>query len=125
MPDTQIQEGCKLIAEFMGMKHIKTLFDSHGYEQYNYTMPDELSKQVYGYVGAECFLEDQFSKSWDWLMPVFSKINDMVKSEEIEHDYQSSAIHDCIEISILQVNIIAAQNFISQFIQWYNQNNQQ
>lgn len=74
MEQKEIIEGNKLIAEFVGMKKLSTVFDSHGYEQYNYSVPDLLSMQVYGHTGATVFLEDQFSKSWVWLMPVVEKI---------------------------------------------------
>jgi hypothetical protein len=74
----QILEGNKLIAEFMGMQFLSTHIDSHNYEQYSYSMPDELSKQVYGYTDATCFLSDeQFHISWDWLMPVVEKIGEL------------------------------------------------
>lgn len=70
-------EGNKMIAEFMGMVFLHTHIDSHGYEQYGYSMPDQLSMQVYGYKGATCYLDEQFTKSWDWLMPVIERIESM------------------------------------------------
>lgn len=76
-PDMAQEKGNRLIAEFIGMKFKSTQIDSHNFEQYSYSMPDTLSMQVYGYTGAECFLEDQFSKSWDWLMPVIVKISNL------------------------------------------------
>lgn len=78
------QEGNKLIAEFIGMKFQHISIDSHNYEQYSYGLPDELSVQVYGYKGATCFLDDQFYKSWDWLMPVVEKIEEMCNYEKTQ-----------------------------------------
>lgn len=79
-----IKEGNILIAEFMGMKFLSTHFDSAGYEQYSYSVSDEISKQVYGYTGATTFLDNQFNTSWDWLMPVLEKISKIEFHREMQ-----------------------------------------
>jgi len=65
----------------------------------------------------------KYHTSWDWLMPCIKKFNDMVKMEEIEHDMQSSALDDLMQIAVLRCNIADAHNYLSQLITWYNQLN--
>lgn len=63
----------------------------------------------------------EYHTSWDWLMPCIKKFNDMVKMEEIEHDMQSSALDDLMQMAMLLCNISDAHNYLSQLINWYNQ----
>lgn len=119
----------------MGMKHISTSIDSYNNEQYYYTIPDDLSKQVYGYTGAHCFLnEHQFATSWDWLMPVVEKIEALyddglvfyIKDTRayIEVDTQMSMIfeidmHECYSGSF-KTKIEAVYSTVIKFITWHN-----
>ena len=63
----------------------------------------------------------KYHTSWDWLMPCIKKFNNMVIVGDIEHDMQSSALHDLIEQSMLLCNITATHNYFTQLLEWYNQ----
>jgi len=69
----EVTENNRKIAEYAGMTYLSTVFDSAGYEQYEYSLPEYLSIQVYGYSEAHSFLEDQFQKSFDWFCPIWNK----------------------------------------------------
>jgi hypothetical protein len=103
-----IEAGNRLIAEFEG-------WEAGRFQN----LPNRVHKEQDGKLLGISVSELKYRASWDWLMPVFAKINDMIKNEEIAHDYQSSALHDFIEIAILEVNITAAHNYLVQFITWY------
>jgi hypothetical protein len=104
----EIVKGNKLIAEFMELP-LRKMIDGDNVTYCRYSDYEDL----------------QYHTSWDWLMPCFAKFNDMVKTEEIEHDMESSAIHDLLEYSILAVEIKAAHNYFVQLIEWYNQTKKQ
>ena len=123
--ETDIVEGNRLIAEFMGFKQVRA--------KYYGKMTDKDGKRTYpAWRDLSGVFSDkrndiadyglQFHFSWDWLMPAYKKFNDMVEANEITHDYESSAWHDALEVYILKVNITEAHKCFSQLIKWYNQN---
>tara|TARA_R110000787_G_scaffold81594_1_gene176835 strand:+ start:1679 stop:2098 length:420 start_codon:yes stop_codon:yes gene_type:complete len=64
-----MEETNKLIAEFMGFTKEKNL----GYYDNNMNM----AQVVYDVQNGNCFDELLFDKSWDWLMPVVEKIENL------------------------------------------------
>ena len=120
----EILEGNKLIAEFMGMKFLSTHFDSAGYEQYSYSVSDEISKQVYGYTGTTTFLDNQFNTSWDWLMPVVEEIEKMeainLKIEGVSCQICSYGFVRARETADTKKEAVWLA--VVEFIKWHNQN---
>jgi hypothetical protein len=115
--DTTIQEGNKLIAEFMGIK------------TKNYDDTRAVTRWQFG--NSMLFENDlQYHTSWDWLIPVCQKIN----SKESIKRCESNGIKDSIicyinamramKQGVIKFNIDATWSGVVQFIQWYNQNNQ-
>lgn len=99
-----IEEGNKLICEFMGLV---------GYNEKGH--PDE-----YGY----------YHKRWDYLMPVVEKINNMKikKIGKIDVIIYKSTCHINDEMQIIvegtgRATIEAVWNTVILFIQWYNNQN--
>lgn len=141
MNTEEIIKGNCLIAEFMGMKHLSTHFDSHGFEQYSWSVSNDISKQVYGYEGATCFLdEEQFYTSWDWLIPVVEKIESI---EDKHHGHfgvhiisnscsiQATNFRSQDKIAnpphyfaeyTLTTKIVSTWIAVIEFINWHNQN---
>ncbi len=120
-------EAIKIIAEFMGHRFtgdgVKKPYCMYLPNQEDWSFsawnvegyPDSLNEKIEAYF--------KYHTSWDWLMPVFKKLNELFKSKQIQHDMESSAIHDCLLYSILNVDINSAHKLIVQLIQWYNINN--
>jgi len=77
---TEIQEGNKLIAEFMGWTYSKSSDAGILGGSITYWRNPET-----GHVGY--FHPDKYHSSWDWLMPVVEKINTMFgeKSRELSN----------------------------------------
>jgi hypothetical protein len=105
---TNIIEGNKLIAEFMG---------AHVLEPYVLFYDVEGSSEVpKGYpndpFNREMNLE--YHTSWDWLMPVVKKIFE---------GYALYEIYDRIEEGLIIINIEVTWQAVVEFIQWYNTNN--
>jgi len=94
-------EGNKLIAEFMG-----------------YVMHNHTSYRTFEKDGRHLFEATiQYDTKWDWLMPVVEKI--LFKTGG------SHAQLDTMIISALsEVNIKSVWQAVTQFIIWYNQQNQ-
>lgn len=116
MQQDTIIEGNKLIMDFLNwdMEDLETYRFPNLYPLYH-KEDDNQTGWITSHVSTALF-----HTSWDWLMPCVSKFNDMVKTEEIEHDMKSSAIHDLMEHAILLVNITAAHNYFTQLVKWYN-----
>jgi hypothetical protein len=123
MKETSIEEGNKLIAEFMSVKKEQTFFgERYIYEIFN----NKYSTELY------------FHKSWDWLMPVLIKIEtelDAVTSIQI-NKYKNvglkeifgetsvclfEGLHDTI-IKDSSLKIEALWKAIVEFLTWYNSN---
>jgi hypothetical protein len=117
-----VEEGNKLIAEFMGI----SVFERYG-DVRTYPSGSTVSKRV------------QYHKSWDWLMPIVEKIEKehqaefIIASQVEEKDgevtwYQDAAINlwtdegqRYFETSSSS-KIQSVWDIIIQFIQWHNQN---
>lgn len=110
MTEQEIIEGNKLIAGFIKMKKLSIYFDSYGNQQEEYSMPDNLSIQVYGYTKAQCFLEDQFSKSWDWLIPACLIAIKTGFKKELE----------LIQYGLFHANMYQVFTALIEFIKWHN-----
>lgn len=64
--------------------------------------------------------------SWDWLMPVWKRLIDVVAGQTEEGDYPAdfSTIMDMYAYHCEQVDITAAHDIVCKGIQWYNQQKQ-
>ena len=79
MNKQEVKDGNKLIAEFMGWEISEKDLP---YRNYSLVGIPEQFRTVYGYGNAEPFSELtfknlQFHASWDWLMPVPEKIEEL------------------------------------------------
>ncbi len=90
-----IEAGNKLIAEFMGWVH---------HEDPNYD--DHEMKSL------------KYNSSWDWLMPVVEKIDEVCKPFSKEHYWWNDA--PVIDIRMFRESKEATWQAVVQFIQWYN-----
>lgn len=117
MTQEQIIEGNKTIAEFMGTKEDETRYFHESSE----------------YFFEACELEYHFS--WDWLMPVVEKIED-IENESGGNSFQVAIYEDEVKIYDRRttpwsevVNIPAngegkkanAYKAVVEFIKWYNE----
>lgn len=124
MVTIDILEGNKLIAEFMGLKNkCKT--------EHPHVFPDGVWIHENGNGGATI----HYDSSWDWLMPVIDKINDMGKEYHfaIFKTYYSMSVEKSnkvykdfsfahSEIKYKGKEIEGAYKLVVKFVQWYNQN---
>ena len=90
----------KLIAEFMGLR-------TNSYGDYN------IDKDVMGFDMIVCSLADtKFHESWDWLMPVVSKIT---RDEQyIDNDYREHLL-DIVPYGHIEDTYDAVVEFIKQY----------
>jgi hypothetical protein len=110
MTNTEIVEGNKIIAEFMGV-------DECGKPNWEYR---------YWFIGGISVREDElkYHSSWDWLMPVWGKLGKemyKIRRQISGEDYKKAevlTIH--ILTSFREVDITSAFNWILEAIQWYN-----
>lgn len=116
MNKEEIMAGNVLIAEFMGfVKEDKF---------YKYIEWDENSDDF----GGQFYIEPQnmyFNTSWDWIMPVVEKINEIDNFKfRVEVCYKSCYIWDGdVQISVwgnCESTIIAVYKAVVEFIKWYN-----
>lgn len=130
MPEQEIIEGNKLIAEFMKFpsnKHLENWVD----------VPNEYIS-IYGKhfgIGFNC----KFHKSWDWLMPVVEKIKDVITlgyfnidstwHDELRQEWviqwsnSSPSRSFCIKRSDFKKDIRLIELLwfaVVEFIKWYN-----
>jgi len=136
LDEDKIDEGNKLIAEFVGLK-IRWV-DSPGYagesgdwdmeidfpdffdhdEQLAYLYETEIPEENY-----------KFHSSWDWLMGVVEKIkfstfsDDWVSGNKVVDEYLF--YWDNIKDSLLAITITNVFNSVVEYIMWYNRNNKQ
>lgn len=118
MTNKEIIEGNKLIAEFMGLE--KREATAVVYERYKWTDNHLYPVQVL-----------QFDKSWDWLMPVVEKINDIeccvldINSRDtfIRYIRPNLMYQVLLERTNAQSKIENSWQAIVDFIKWYNENN--
>lgn len=107
MTEQEIQEGNKLIADFMGVK-----FDIHG--------------EITGKHGV-IVKGSRYHSSWDWLMPVVEKIEQILPDDSvvtIEYkDCYIPVLEDDDSFTIQGnglTKIEAVYNAVVEFIKWYN-----
>ena len=116
------EEGNKLIAEFMGFEYDRSLPAHGGGTLITFSIKDVV-----------------YHASWDWLMPVVEKINEMEFSFEIDtwvgvtvYDYSKNFRPESL-IEVLKEDedgnkistIKSVWLAVIEFIKWYNQNKQQ
>lgn len=110
---TQQSEKNKVIAEFMKLKPFE---DS----RYGKMYPNPLGQLAGGSIFGDEGLK--YHTSWDWLMPVFSKINTIVKDLQAQVKFLNyDPYYQRIYGAILEVNITAAHEAIYSFIEWYEE----
>jgi hypothetical protein len=129
--DNKIISDNKLIAEFMGGKYDKdTSFPIH---------PDDMWLPYHGIVNANTLELGKgnimlYHKSWDWLMPVVDKIENIVHTTDkarfyfsICKNYVEIKMHPFIkDFPIIDINVdpekklIALYTCVILFIKWYN-----
>ena len=102
----QLTEGNKLIAEFMGFIPEKSSLGN------TYTHPDKMG--VYGGSG----MKFQYHSSWDWIMPVVEKAEDIYLSNNPD----SAPLEVLMKLPITSSIEFTWEKTV-QFVQWYNQNN--
>lgn len=121
-----IEEGNKLIAEFLGWEFngenplIPNLYPSYGYES-GYT---EFSTKVL-----------EFNTRWDWLMPVIEKLAKLkLRYENVPEDYYKYPVTfgmtdeegnfmvrlNCAPLFSAKTLIEAAWLAVVDFLEWYN-----
>jgi hypothetical protein len=66
--------------------------------------------------------EVKYHKSWDLLMPVFEKINQIWVNYNRTQQKQIEETYRAIQNRILLCSILEAAELIAQFIQWFNKN---
>lgn len=110
MTQEQINEGNKLIAEFIGCKKDKSWNNW-------YKVPKKYQKafgtQGFG-IGTNC----KFHSSWDWLMPVVRKIVVLCvdDADELFLSDQYTSILDTIPVAVIE----DSWKVVVEFIKWYN-----
>ena len=114
-------ENNRLIAEFMGAKYDKdTSFPMH---------PDDLWLPMHGIcnftgTNGKCL---KYNSSWDWLMPVVSKITSIFTKWEYESEQRKKAedIFDMTNLfdEFITGDISSVLNRCVEFIEWYNDQN--
>lgn len=119
--------GSALIADFMGIKELESSHDSYGhkapfwYAAYiGYRTP---AFSVQGKSVEYLLKENKFPYSWDWLLPVYRKIRDII-NDRAKLDKHTRTNGDLLELdaqmAICEVNIDKAYDSIVNFIKWWN-----
>jgi hypothetical protein len=93
---TEIIEGNKLIAEFMGERVIK--------EPYFDNKLPVIS-------GEDGYKQTKYHTSWDWLMPVI---------EKIKNSYYLYIQYEMVESELCKLEIKATWLAVVEFLKWYN-----
>lgn len=123
-----VKDNCS-VANFMEYEVAGTASDTG--EALAYYLPEDHPTHT-GMIGADVLM---FHLSWDWLMPVIDKINDMGKSHHfaIFKTYYSMTVEKGgkvykdfsfahSEIKYKGKEIEGAYKLVVKFIQWHNQN---
>ena len=119
--------GSAIIADFMGVKEKELTFESYGkptpfwYSGYlGYRTP---AYSVPGKSLDHLLNENKFLHSWDWLLPVYRKIRDII-NDRAKLDKHTRTKGDLLELdaqmAICEVDIQKAFDSIVAFIKWYN-----
>ena len=107
---SEIIEGNKLIAEFMGLLS--------GKPQYPFTKPNESVN----------YRVSQYHTSWDWLMPVVKNIADLMLNKDWEDDKplnEAIARWRPIANELEKINLENVWYCVVKFITWYNNQSKQ
>jgi|ERR1039457_170909 hypothetical protein len=126
--ERQIIKGNKLIAEFMVIKNVFEYIMKDGISLGLYIAEDEDGSIDYSHVRINFI---KYHSSWDWLIPVVSKIEESNEFSVIIfkgccdiHDalgkYKS---FESIEKGGGQPKILSTYQAVIEFIKWYNKNN--
>lgn len=101
-----------LIAEFMG----KTVYDGLGNDKTKKWKGESRDFEIH---------ELKYSTSWDWLMPVVSKIKDVAICDEDSgtHDGPSYGAADGLLYQYIDSDINDVYESVIEFIKWHNKNN--
>jgi hypothetical protein len=102
-------ENNKLIAEFMGIKPTKGVshkwhYSDSPYISINSDRYEEVVNAITDYA--------KYNSSWDWLMPVVEKMNNVPEWDEW-------SIGD-LSICLVSASIVDTYNEVVRFIKWYN-----
>lgn len=118
MDKNKIIEGNKLIAIF---DDLVLHTDDPEYGEVFYHKGDKYKINRYP------IHELKYHSSWDWLMPIWKKLGSLLyarKEDFTKEQYQQANIYTVhILTAFREVNIESAFNWISETIQWYNQQN--
>lgn len=109
-------ETNKIVLRYMNVSPIMSGPDSYYYTDSPWfhthaNTPDEVMNGMADYA--------KYDKSWDWLIPVTTKI---LTSEEIEDYCSEGPFHSSLVEKIICNNIQGAYNDCVDFIEWYNTN---
>ncbi len=113
-----MEDTNRLIAEFMGMQDTDLGW---------YDSEDVMSEYACQMVGGNTFEVLQYDRSWDWLMPVVEKIEDVGSAEVVMNNEECtiSAVivgNEYHHESIGKSRIDAVYQSVVEFIKWYNKN---
>jgi hypothetical protein len=117
--EVNVIEGNKLIAKFMG--------GHQNAQGYWYAIGERQVKDGKiirnGYYKTETF---EYHISWDWLMPVIQKCDEVVKSEEILNSFSTYHVrYSAIIEGLRRLRLDQTYIAILKFIEWYNNNSTQ
>ncbi len=124
--------GNKLIAEFMGVRPLKTWDHKYSWSDgiffsCSHDTEEEVMNSICNYV--------KYSISWDWLMPVVEKIEEILIEDDnltiknhrfiIETPLTLCEIYDTISNELVGSGdhgskILSTHNAVAEFIKWYN-----
>jgi len=122
-----LESGSALIADFMGVKEKELTIESYGkptsvwYSGYlGYRTP---AFSIPGKSLDHLLNKNKFLHSWDWLLPVYRKIRDIINGRA-NLDKHTRTKGDLLELdaqmAICGVDIQKAFDSIVAFIKWYN-----
>jgi hypothetical protein len=99
---SQISEGNKLIAEFMGVES----YEANGYVNFIYSDDNHRTH-----------VDLAYHSSWDWLMPVVEKIH---AEGDFDDYYADDLLHNEMTQAMGMADIKALWGYVIEFIDWYN-----
>lgn len=113
LTDEQILEGNKNIAEFRGFK-LERMSTGTGYV--NVYQTNHFKRGLGNTCTSGKYNEDKlkFHSSWDWLMPVVIKINNLDHIEGIDKEWNK------FNQVFINFTIEDLYNAVVEFIEWYN-----
>lgn len=117
MPQEQILEGNKMIAEFMGYKRCPLLDDKANGEMYHRKDPSK----AFMYIS-----KSKYHSSWDWQIPVWEKIGHLMQRYVSKDEVPISAMQeynrlcDKYESAVFTNNPQKGFQTLLESITWYN-----